>query len=91
MGRLRFWENLPSDREKGFDCMWMILRLRCVVGWIHCRLQNRTEILNSVIEAIETDTETGLTPEHARHVIEILCTIPKAIEEKRILPLHTEF
>lgn len=49
------------------------------------------ECLADLIEAIETDTETGLTPEHARHVIEILCTIPKAIEEKRILPLHNEF
>ena len=49
------------------------------------------ECLADLIEAIEQDKQTGLTPEHARHVIDILCTIPKAIEEKRILPLHTEF
>ena len=51
----------------------------------------QADCIIDLIEAIENDRETGLPPEHARHVIDILCTIPKAIEEKRILPLHTQF
>lgn len=52
---------------------------------------HQADCIADLIEAIENDTATGLPPEHARHVIDILCTIPKAIEEKKILPLHTEF
>jgi len=36
-----------------------------------------------LIRAIEEDTDTGLQPEHARHVIEILCAVPEAVKEKK--------
>jgi predicted dehydrogenase len=49
------------------------------------------ECLSDLIRAIENDTETGLRPEHARHVVEILCAIPEAAEKKQILPLATTF
>jgi predicted dehydrogenase len=70
---------------------------RGVRGWIDPMPQEapkgfyQCECLQDLIRAIETDTETGLRPEHARHVVDILTTIPKAIEEKRTLPLSTTF
>ena len=49
------------------------------------------ECLSDLIHAIETDTTPTLDPQIARHVVDIMCTIPQAIEEKRTLPLHTTF
>ena len=51
----------------------------------------QSDCLKDLIRAIEENTETGLRPEHARHVIEVLCTIPQAVEQKAILPLKTTF
>lgn len=47
--------------------------------------------LRDLIRAIETDTETGLRPEHARHIVDVLCTIPEAAKQKKTLPLTTSF
>lgn len=47
--------------------------------------------LKDLIRAIETDTETGLRPEHARHIVDVLCTIPEAAKAKKVLPLTTTF
>ena len=48
-------------------------------------------VVQDLVHAIEQDRPVGLPPEHARHVIEIMCTIPEAIESARIVPLHTTF
>ncbi len=47
--------------------------------------------LGDIIEAIERDTHPVLSAEHARHVLEIMCVIPKAIEEGRTIELTTTF
>jgi len=66
-------------------------------GWVDPMPQEMTpefyqcQCIEDLINAIENDTEPGLRPEHARHVIEILNTVPKAIEQKTALPLTTVF
>jgi len=49
------------------------------------------ECLQDLIDAIENDTTPILDPAIARHVIEIMCTIPKAIESKTTQSLSTTF
>ena len=66
-------------------------------GWVEPMPQEmprefyQCDCLADLIHAIEQDTDAGLRPEHARHVIEILNTIPQAVEQKAILPLKTTF
>jgi predicted dehydrogenase len=47
--------------------------------------------LRDIVETIENDTEPVLTPEHARHVLEIMCKIPEAIETGKTVELETTF
>lgn len=47
--------------------------------------------LRDIIEAIEGDCEPVLTPEHARHVLEIMCKIPEAIESGSTVEIETTF
>ena len=66
-------------------------------GWIDPMPQTmpkkfyQCECLKDLISAIENDTETGLRPEHARHIVEILNTIPEAAEQKKTISLKTTF
>lgn len=69
-----------------------------VRGWITPQAQviprgefEQCECLTDIIKAIENKTQPKLRPEIARHVVEIMCAIPKAIEEKRTQELHTIF
>ncbi len=70
-----------------------------VRGWLEPLSQDRApraefqqcECLLDLIHAIETDTHPTLDPRIARHVVDIMCTIPRAIQEKRTLPLSTDF
>lgn len=70
-----------------------------VRGWMEPLSQDRPpreefqqcECLLDLIHAIENDTQPVLDPRIARHVVDIMCTIPQAIQEKRTLPLHTVF
>lgn len=70
-----------------------------VRGWIDPLTQDRPprrefeqcECLSDLIQAIERDTTPVLDPKIARHVVDIMCTVPKAAEEKRTLPLSTTF
>lgn len=47
--------------------------------------------LRDLIEAIENDSAPVLSPEHARHVLEIMCKIPEAIEKGTTIALETTF
>ncbi len=47
--------------------------------------------LGDIINAIENDCEPVLSPEHARHVLEIMCKIPQAIETESAVELETTF
>ncbi len=47
--------------------------------------------LRDIIEAIEQDKEPVLSPEHARHVLEIMCKIPEAIKSGSVTKLDTVF
>ncbi len=47
--------------------------------------------LADVVDALENDTQPVLSPEHARHVLEIMCAIPLSIEKKAPIPLTTTF
>lgn len=47
--------------------------------------------LGDIIDAIENETAPILSPEHARHVLEIMCKIPEAIETGKTIDLETTF
>ncbi len=47
--------------------------------------------LGDIIRAIENDSTPVLSPEHARHVLEIMCKIPEAIETGATVKLETTF
>lgn len=47
--------------------------------------------LGDIIDAIEKDSTPTLSPEHARHVLEIMCKIPEAIETGKTITLETSF
>ena len=47
--------------------------------------------LGDIIDAIENDKSPVLSPEHARHVLEIMCKIPEAIEKGVTIKLETTF
>ena len=47
--------------------------------------------LKDIVDAIENDAKPVLSPEHARHVLEIMCKIPQAITEGRTVELETTF
>lgn len=55
------------------------------------KIQSQCCCLSDIIDAIENDSEPILTPEQARHVLEIMCTIPKAMETGTTLTLKTSF
>lgn len=72
---------------------------RGIRGWISPapwvtipkRLNSQCCCLADLIDAIENDTAPVLSPEHARHVLEIMCKIPEAIESGQTIPLETTF
>lgn len=47
--------------------------------------------LADLIDAIENQSQPVLSPEHARHVLEIMCKIPEAIETGKTIELTTTF
>lgn len=47
--------------------------------------------LADLINAIENDTRPVLSPEHARHILEIMCKIPQAVKTGETLELETTF
>ena len=48
-------------------------------------------ILGDLVRAIESDSSPVLSPEHARHILEIMCKIPAAIESGATVDLTTVF
>ena len=54
-------------------------------------INNQCCCLGDIVNAIEKDTTPVLSPEHARHVLEIMCKIPEAIEKGCTLDLETTF
>lgn len=55
------------------------------------RLISQCCILGDLINAIENDCSPVLSPEHARHILEIMCKIPEAIETGNAMTLETAF
>lgn len=55
------------------------------------KLQSQCCCLADLISAIEEDRAPILSPEHARHVLEIMCKIPEAIKTGRRMELETTF
>lgn len=47
--------------------------------------------LRDLVRAIEGDCKPVLSPEHARHVLEIMCKIPEAIKSGNTIDLETTF
>ena len=62
-------------------------------SWVERRpaVFNHCSCLTDLIDAIEKDKQPVLSPEHARHVIEIMCAIPKSIETGGFVELKTTF
>lgn len=63
------------------------------LGWISepRKLKSQCCCLRDLIQAIETDSEPVLTPEHARHVLEIMCKIPEATRTGAVVNMDTTF
>ncbi|MBQ8508628.1 MAG: Gfo/Idh/MocA family oxidoreductase [Clostridia bacterium] len=55
------------------------------------KLLSQCCILRDLVEAIEADTTPVLSAYHARHVLEIMCKIPEAIETGATVKLETTF
>lgn len=55
------------------------------------KLNSQCCLLGDLVNAIENDTAPVLSPEHARHVLEIMCKIPEAIESGNRIALETTF
>lgn len=55
------------------------------------KLNSQCCCLRDIIEAIEGDVDPVLSAEHARHVLEIMCKIPEAIETGKTVALETTF
>lgn len=55
------------------------------------RMISQCCILGDIINAIENNSAPVLSPEHARHVLEIMCKIPEAIESGKTMELETTF
>lgn len=62
-------------------------------NWVTCpeKLYSQGCCLRDLIRAIEGDCEPVLSPEHARHVLEIMCRIPEAISTGATVELETTF
>jgi len=57
-----------------------------------CRkIQSQCCCLVDMIESLKENREPILSPEHARHVLEIMCKIPQAMEEGITMELNTAF
>lgn len=54
-------------------------------------LKSQCCCLADLIDCIEKGTEPALSPEHARHVLEIMCKIPRAIKTGATVELETTF
>ncbi len=80
-------EVYVDDIEKGIRG-WM----QPMLGTKPCRkMISQCCCLADLIESVENGTKPALSPEHARHVLEIMCKIPQAIEEGRTVELETTF
>ena len=55
------------------------------------KLNSQCCCLADLIRAVEQGTRPVLTPEHARHVLEIMCKIPEAIATGATVELETTF
>jgi UDP-N-acetyl-2-amino-2-deoxyglucuronate dehydrogenase len=67
-------------------------------GWMTPMLQENLDLeffqclaIKDLIDAIEQDRPVGLSPEHARHVVEIMCKAPEAAKQQTVLALETTF
>ena len=55
------------------------------------KLNSQCCFLGDLVNAIENNCAPVLSPEHARHVLEIMCKIPEAIESGNRVKLETTF
>ena len=72
--------------------------VRKIRGWIQPQPQIRPApefyqcgCIGDLIDAIEADRATGLPPEHARHVIEIMCAVEECAKDGAVRKLETRF
>ena len=55
------------------------------------RIHSQCCCLGDLINAVETGAKPELSAEHARHVLEIMCKIPEAVQTGKIIELTTTF
>lgn len=55
------------------------------------KLETQGCCIRDLVRAIENDTTPVLSPEHARHVLEIMCKIPDAVKSGCTVKLETTF
>jgi predicted dehydrogenase len=84
------WPNpkLYLDREEIGVRGWMEPQ-----DWLmpHPRSFNQCCCLTDLVASIENDARPVLSAEHARHVIEIMCAIPKSMAAGAFIQLRTTF
>jgi hypothetical protein len=71
---------------------------RKIRGWIDQQPQERPEpefyqcsVVADLIDAIENDRPSRIPPEHARHVIDLMCNIELCAKDGQIRKLTTTF
>ena len=63
------------------------------MAWVNPpkKLNSQCCCLKDLVDAIENDCDPVLSPEHARHILEIMCKIPEAIESGCTVDVETTF
>jgi predicted dehydrogenase len=92
-GTISFTDNPDEPLKVYVDCPERKIR-----GWLSPFPQERPaptfyqcSVVTDIIAAIENDRPVGLPPEHARHVIELMCTIEECAKDGTVRKTKTTF
>ena len=86
----------PRGMDSGLK-LYMDDREKKIRGWIDCMPQEKEYefyqcyCIADLIDAIEKDRPVGLPAEHARHVIELMCSIEECAKDGKIRKIETTF
>jgi len=67
---------------------------RKIRGWLEERPKDefyQCSCIADLIDAIENDRSSGIPPEHARHVIDLICNIEESAKDGKARALSTIF
>lgn len=82
-----------------FPDLYVDVPERGMRGWVELnswvkppkKLISQCCCLGDMVHAIENDTEPVLSPEHARHILDIMCKIPEAVKTGNTVFIESSF